>query len=148
MWPIELNESDQSASHHDPSPAALPPGKSPWYPTSIRLEGPQRWSRRFWSRGIEPRSLGRPTHSLVTITDIIYNILCAFKRFASTFYGLKCLEGKKPVCERLLQPLCCYLQLQKAPCVSTNTWKPQRNKFELKPNNNFFKTDLLVNAFH
>ena len=109
------------------------------------VRGPQFEKR--WSRGTEPGSLGRPTHSPVTIPDIIYNILFLFKCFASTFYGLKCFEGKKktPVCERLLWPLRYYLQLQKVP--ATNMWKPQRNKFELEPNDNFL-TDLLVNTFH
>jgi hypothetical protein len=56
------------------APAALPPGKSPWYPLDRKLGGPQSRSGRGGEEknsqpppGIEPFNPDRPAHSLVAI---------------------------------------------------------------------------------
>jgi hypothetical protein len=55
-------------------PAALPPGKSPWYPLDRKLGGPQSRSGRGGEEknsqpppGMEPLNPHRPARSLVAI---------------------------------------------------------------------------------
>jgi len=66
---------------HFKVPAALRPIKSSGYPLSRRLHGPQRWSGLLRDEkhllllpGIEPRFLGYPVHTIVSIRlSGIYN---------------------------------------------------------------------------